>query len=462
MSGHVGEHAVAPVPRRPRVAEGRVGVGRRDDAGQQRGLRHAQRLDRGVEVPARRLGRAGHAVRAALPPVDRVQVHLEDLVLGQQRLEPDGQQRLGQLAAPGALVAQEEPARQLLRDRAGALAHAAGLHVGRQRPQAAAQVEAEVPAEAPVLRGHDRLAQAARDARQRHPGTQHPVRVGEQGHRHRLQPRRPCAVSGGACPASPPRRRTAASRPPASRRRTRSGPPEPAGSGAAAKPRSTISKPPGTAAYSPGAAGERGLAVAAGLEVGAQVALGQGAPGIEAHAVGEDARGERPRRPRGAPGVEGVHADGEVHEADDRAQHQQGQGGGVGGAERPGAHQRPEAGERLGQGSHAAGPACPLGGRARPPGGGWRPAGRAARRQTSRWGAPAHAGGCFMDGNLPCPAPSFSSAPGPPAGPKSMGERGCGRVAPVAAPAGRPGSAREGPAPGARGQGAKPANPGAQ
>ena len=67
------------------------GVGRANERGEQRAVLHPQRIDRKIEVPARRLGDAADPGVLRLTPVDRVEVHLQDLPLGQQQLEPDRQ-----------------------------------------------------------------------------------------------------------------------------------------------------------------------------------------------------------------------------------------------------------------------------------------------------------------------------------------------------------------------------------
>ena len=137
-------------------------------------------------------------------------------------------------------------------------------------------------AEAAVLRGHHRLAQRARDARERHPGAQHAVLVGQERDGHGLEPRRAARCRGARRRRGRPGARTVTSRPPASRRRTRSGRRRrPRGR---ARPRSRAGgsrSRPGTAAYSPGRAGDGDFAVAARLELRPQVGLGQRAPGRE-------------------------------------------------------------------------------------------------------------------------------------------------------------------------------------
>ena len=89
--------------------------------------------------------------------IGAVEIELEDLVLGQARLEPDREERLVDLALDGALVAEEQVLRELLGDRRAALPHAAGLRVGDKRAEGAGDVDAEVIVEAAVLGGERRL-----------------------------------------------------------------------------------------------------------------------------------------------------------------------------------------------------------------------------------------------------------------------------------------------------------------
>ncbi len=138
--------------------------GRRlEQAGQHGGFREIDVARRLVEVEMRR---AVDAERAAAH-IGAVQIELEDLVLGQPRLQPDRQKRLLHLALDGALVTQEQVLRQLLRDRGAALAHAAGLRVGDEGARSAGEVDAEMVVEAAVFGGERRLDQIVREVFQR-------------------------------------------------------------------------------------------------------------------------------------------------------------------------------------------------------------------------------------------------------------------------------------------------------
>ena len=152
------------------VVEHRIGAGaggrqvdvrgvfgrRLEQPGQHGGFcqRHVAR--RLVEVEMRRAvdaeGTAAH--------ISAVEIELEDLVLGQSRLEPDREERFLHLALDRALVVQEQVLGKLLRDRGAALHHAAGAGIGGQRAREARRIDAEVLVEAPVFgceRGLDQM-----------------------------------------------------------------------------------------------------------------------------------------------------------------------------------------------------------------------------------------------------------------------------------------------------------------
>ena len=99
--------------------------------------------------------------------IGAVEIELQDLVLAETGLQPDRQERLVDLALDGALVRQEQVFRQLLGDRRTTLAHAAGLGVGDQRAEGAADIDAEMIVEAAVLGRERCLDQAVRKVLQR-------------------------------------------------------------------------------------------------------------------------------------------------------------------------------------------------------------------------------------------------------------------------------------------------------
>ena len=115
---------------------------------------------------ARRLGEVVlrgcvHAERAAAH-VGAVEIELQDLVLGEPRLEPDREEGFFHLALDGALVVQEQVLGELLRDRRAALHHAAGARVCRERAHKAGRIDAEMVVEAAVFGCERRLDQMIR------------------------------------------------------------------------------------------------------------------------------------------------------------------------------------------------------------------------------------------------------------------------------------------------------------
>ena len=87
------------------------------DAREHRGLPEGELVDAAAEVGVRR----GIDAVGSGAEVDDVEVALEDLVLGVVALDLDGQQRLLDLARERDLIVEKQPARELLRDRRGAL-----------------------------------------------------------------------------------------------------------------------------------------------------------------------------------------------------------------------------------------------------------------------------------------------------------------------------------------------------
>ena len=101
---------------------------RLEQAGEHRGFGEVHVARGLVEVVLRRRVDA----EGAAAHIGAVEIELEDLVLGEPRLEPDREERLLDLALDGALVGQEQVLGELLRDRGAALHHAAGARVGQR------------------------------------------------------------------------------------------------------------------------------------------------------------------------------------------------------------------------------------------------------------------------------------------------------------------------------------------
>ena len=162
--GHLAQHLVAAPLGRLRVADGRVRVGRLGDAGQQRGLADVEVLELLVEVDLRRGLDADRGLAADGAVRDRVQVALEDPLLGVLVLELLGQLRLADLARVGLLVGDVERADELHRDRRAALLVVAVEVVDRGADDALV-VDAVVLVEALVLDRDGRVAHDLRDVR---------------------------------------------------------------------------------------------------------------------------------------------------------------------------------------------------------------------------------------------------------------------------------------------------------
>ena len=96
-----------------------------------------------------------------MPEVHLVAVHREDLFLGVPLLDLNREDRFLDLARPPLLVLEEELARQLLRERAGAGGLAALHQVLHGGDDDVGDAEAEVLEERVVLGGEDGVAAAS-------------------------------------------------------------------------------------------------------------------------------------------------------------------------------------------------------------------------------------------------------------------------------------------------------------
>ncbi len=108
------------------------------------------------------LARRGEAVRA-LAEVDLVDVDLEDLVLGEFRLDLEGEQRLVQLSGQGFLRREEKVPGHLHGDGACPLAPPPGDQIRIGRSYDADIIDAGMLVEPVVLGGEDRLLHHRRD-----------------------------------------------------------------------------------------------------------------------------------------------------------------------------------------------------------------------------------------------------------------------------------------------------------
>ena len=147
------EDGVGPLLGAAEIAR-RGELGRRPhQAGEHGGFGEGELLRRLGEVaPCGRIDPVGAGAE-----IGGVQVAQEDLLLAELALQPEGDDRLLDLAAQVLVGRQEHQARQLLGDGAAALARAAGLPVAPGGPQDAPWIDAVVAVEPSVLDGHDGL-----------------------------------------------------------------------------------------------------------------------------------------------------------------------------------------------------------------------------------------------------------------------------------------------------------------
>ena len=149
-----GQHAVA----------GRaVFAGRLQQPGQERAFIGVELPRRFAEIAPRR----GIDAIGAGAEIDPVEIDLEQPVLAEMMLEPEGQQRLLPLAPQGAVGRQEDVLGELLGDGRAALDDMAGAQIGEDGARHAQEVEAEMAVEAPILGRDHRFRQRLRQILQR-------------------------------------------------------------------------------------------------------------------------------------------------------------------------------------------------------------------------------------------------------------------------------------------------------
>ena len=124
-------------------------------SGKHGGLRSREIGGRHAEIAARR--RLGSVKTAA--EIDAVQIHLHDLFLGEILLDLQSKGHFEELATVSALLEFEGIARQLLRDRAGALTDPPRRPVGLCGAQDTEIIDTVVIPETLVFRGDDRVDQ---------------------------------------------------------------------------------------------------------------------------------------------------------------------------------------------------------------------------------------------------------------------------------------------------------------
>src|ERR1700733_5619831 len=143
---------------------GGVIVGRADDACEVGVFGERELAEIFSEVGDAGFGESADAKAAAIAEVNLVGIELEDLLLVEALLQLHSDHQLGELAAPGALVAEEERARDLHRDGARALIVVARVaQIGPRGADDANEVEAAMLEIAFVFGGNDRVDERRRN-----------------------------------------------------------------------------------------------------------------------------------------------------------------------------------------------------------------------------------------------------------------------------------------------------------
>ncbi len=172
---HAVQYVALAIARQREIRERRVHGRRGHHAGEHGGLGERKFIDATPEIGVRgRFDAVG-----ARAEVDDVEIALEDLVLRVVALDLDGEQRLLHLARDRDLVGEEQPARELLRDR-GRTLKLLMREVRKRRAHDPADVDAVVVVEIVILVRDERVAHHDRDARDRNPDAVLLVERGEQ------------------------------------------------------------------------------------------------------------------------------------------------------------------------------------------------------------------------------------------------------------------------------------------
>src|SRR5262245_11930987 len=129
----------------------RVVILRENNAGQERAFWERQLPQILAEIRHARLREAADPEAPAVPEVDFIRVHLENLLFGETLLELEAQHRFGELAPPVAVRTQEERAGDLHCDGARALQVCSMPQVVPRRAEDANEVEARMLEESLVL-----------------------------------------------------------------------------------------------------------------------------------------------------------------------------------------------------------------------------------------------------------------------------------------------------------------------
>jgi len=149
---HRPQHQPAALARTGQVVRRSEPRGRLDHARKHRRLGQAEVVGIALEIMVRRGAQAIDSVAE----IDARQIAREDVLLGQPRLQPEGDDHFLRLALDRPVARQERGLGELLGDRASALANAAAAQVGDQRPPDPARIDPPVAIEAAILDRHER------------------------------------------------------------------------------------------------------------------------------------------------------------------------------------------------------------------------------------------------------------------------------------------------------------------
>ena len=104
-----------------------------------------------------------------MPHIDGIQIGFQNLALGVLSLEHEGGAGLPELSPPCPVVVEEEPPRELLRDRAPPLANSSPPQVRHGGAYHGPQIDPRMAKEAPILRRQDRMDDRLRNLVQGNP-----------------------------------------------------------------------------------------------------------------------------------------------------------------------------------------------------------------------------------------------------------------------------------------------------
>ena len=157
------QHDLRPLFRRLRIACRRKARGRFKKPGEHGRLAQIDVARGFVEVaPRGRLDAIGVGAE-----IDAIEIHRENLVLGEFMLQPEGQQHFLNFAFQRAIRREEQVFRELLRQRRAALHGSSRQHIRDDGASETERIDPEMRIKPPVLNGHDGLRNIGRHIFQR-------------------------------------------------------------------------------------------------------------------------------------------------------------------------------------------------------------------------------------------------------------------------------------------------------